>query len=345
MTHTNGNTSEVTYYTVSEDAFFLGTVMLVNSLRVKGNDGKIVVLDMGLTPRQRKLLERETEVVTLRERIAGTPASMKPYPHLLGASGTVVVIDSDIVVTAPLDDALDLARNGKIVATPAWLESTRNRWYAEWEQVLQLRAPLRREEWFHNGFVVVSTEHWPQLLERWWELCALAPADQAWLDHQPFNAPDADALNALLMSEIPRSALALLPRGDEAFGGDIVIEDVFTLRCTLNGRPARFVHYPDSPKPWHRRGWARAGTAAYARIMRRLLFAPDVPVRLEPSDAPLWLQPGARGRIALAAFDVANGTVGLASRHLPESARGRARDWRRKVMGRRTRPTVGSESA
>ena len=24
---------------------------------------------------------------------------MKPYPHLVGASGTVVVIDSDIVVT------------------------------------------------------------------------------------------------------------------------------------------------------------------------------------------------------------------------------------------------------
>jgi hypothetical protein len=346
MTQTMKSTQgDVTYYTVSEDDFFLGTVMLVNSLRVTGNDGKVVVLDAGLLPEQRRLLERDAEVVTLPARIQGTPASMKPYPHLLDASGTVVVIDSDIVVTAGLDDALDLARNGKIVAAPAWLESTRNRWFAEWEQALQLRAPLRREEWFHNGFVVLSIDHWPQLLERWWELCELAPAEQAWLDHQPFNAPDADALNALMMSEIPRSALALLPEGDEAFGGDITIQHVPTLRCTMNGRPVRFVHYPDSPKPWQRRGWVRAGATAYARIMRRLLFAPDVPLRVETADTPLWLRPTTRGRLALAALGAANRTVGWTSRRLPEAARNRARDWRRKAIGHRARSTVGPEGA
>ena len=40
-----------------------------------------------------------------------------------------------------------------------------------------------------------------------------------WGSRSPFNAPDQDALNALLMSEIPREALALLPEREQVFGG------------------------------------------------------------------------------------------------------------------------------
>ena len=42
--------------------------------------------------------------------------------------------------------------------------------------MLKLRAPLRREEWFHNGFVALEAGDWPDLLERWWELNELVPA-------------------------------------------------------------------------------------------------------------------------------------------------------------------------
>jgi hypothetical protein len=325
--------AKVTYYTVSDAEFFLGTVMLLNSLRVTGNEGKLVVLDVGLEPRQRALLERHADVVDVSKKIAGSPVSMKPYPYLVGASGTVVVIDSDIVATARLDDALDLARAGRIVAAPAW-EEARNRWYAEWEPTLKLRAPLRREEWVHNGFVVLDTDDWPNLLERWWELCELVPAEQAFLDNQPFNAPDADALNALLMSEIPRTALALIPEGDEAFAGHVVIEDVQRLRCTLNGRPTRLLHYADSPKPWQRRGWLRAGAIGYARVMRRLLFAPDVTLRLDPADAPVWMRPGRQGQVALATLAAASWIIEQSLRCLPESTQNRLRDLRRRAVGR-----------
>jgi hypothetical protein len=325
---------DVTYYTVAEAAFFLGAVMLVNSLRVTGNDGKIVVVDVGLAPDQRRLLESHAEVVAPSQTIHPTPGTMKPYPYLLGATGTVVVIDSDIVVTARLDDALDLARNGKVVAAPAWLESVRHRWFAEWEEALELRAPLRREEWFHNGFVVVSTDRWPRLLKRWWEVCGLVPTEQALLKNQPFSAPDADSLNALMMSEFPRSALALLPEGYEAFGGDVVIENVQTLRCTLRGRPTGLLHYPDRPKPWQSPGWLRVGATAFAPIMRRLLFASDVPLRVEPSAVPLWLRPSATGRAALMVLAAANWTIGWASRHLPERPRNRVRNWRRTAVRR-----------
>ena len=331
----DGRRGDATYYTISDAEFFLGTVMLLNSLRLTGNEGKLVVLDAGLDPAQRTLLEGHADVVDVPKKIAGTPVSMKPYPHLVGASGTVVLVDSDIIVTGRLDEALNLAHEGRIVAAPAWTEAARNRWFAEWEPTLKLRAPLRREEWFHNGFVVLEVGRWPNLLERWWELNELVPAEQAFLENQPFNAPDADSLNALLMSEIPRSALALLPEGNEAFGGHVTIEDVESLGCTLNGIPTRLLHYPDSPKPWQRRGWVRAGATAYATIMRRLLFEPDLPLPLDPADVPVWLRPSLRGRVALWARAAANSTIGWVSRRLPETGRDRLRDWRRKAVGRR----------
>src|SRR4051794_8977367 len=327
--------TDATFYTISEARFFLGTVMLLNSLRLTGNKGKLVVLDAGLEPAQRALLGRHAEVVDLPRKILNAPGTMKPYPFMVDASGAVVLIDSDIVVTGSLHDTLDLAREGRIVAAPAWKETTRKRWFAEWETALELRAPLRREEWFHAGFVVLETKHWPEFLERWYELCERVPTDQAFKDDQLFNAQDADTLNALLMSEIPRSALALLPQGDEAFAGDIVVEDVRSLRCTLNERPTRFLHYPDSPKPWQRRGWLRAGATGYAKIMRRLLFAPDVQLRLDPADVAVWIRPGLRGRLALAALTAANAAISLSSRHLPEPTQDRLRDWRRKTVGRR----------
>jgi hypothetical protein len=37
----------VTFYTVSNEPYFLGTVALLNSLRKTGNDGSFVVLDAG----------------------------------------------------------------------------------------------------------------------------------------------------------------------------------------------------------------------------------------------------------------------------------------------------------
>ena len=326
---------KTTYYTISDAEFFLGTVMLLNSLRLTRNEGNLVVLDAGLDSFQRTLLERHVDIVDIPKKIAGTPGSMKPYPYLVGASGTVVLIDSDIVVTGLLDDTLELAREGQIVAAPAWCEANRTRWFAEWEPTLKLRAPLRREDWVNAGFVVFETEQWPRLLERWWEVNELVPAEQAFLDNQPFNAVDADALNALLMSEIPRSALSLLRDGDEAFPGRVVIEDVESLRCTLNGRPTRLLHYPDSPKPWQRRGWVRAGATTYAKIIHRLLFEPDVPLGLDPADVAVWLRPSPRGRGALRRRAAANSTISWLSRRLPETGRNRLRDWRRKAVGRR----------
>jgi len=259
---------EVTYYTVADHGFFLGAVALLNSLRLTRNAGRVVVLDAGLTPEERDVLADHATVVTPPRRITGNPVLMKPYAHFLEPSGIVVVIDSDIIVTGSLDVAVALAREGKICAFPAW---ARHRWYAEWEEMLKLRAPLRREEHVNSGFVAFSTRHWPDLLKRWWELCELVPAREVFgAGSVFFYAGDQDALNALLMSEISREAVARLPDVDSAFAGHVAVDDIDDLVCTMDGHRTTIVHYLDSPKPWQPSGWLRLAATSYLRLLKRL---------------------------------------------------------------------------
>ena len=320
----------VTYFTVSNHAYFLGTVALLNSLRVTGNLDPLVVLDAGLLPGERALLKPHADVVSMPED-RGNPVLLKPFPHVIGATGVILVIDSDIIVTSSLESTIDLARAGKICLCPAWVEAARTRWFAEWESTLELRAPLRREDWLHDGFVLFDTTHWPDLLERWWDVCSLVPPDEIFAADTPFNAGDADAINALLMSEIPREAVGVLAEGDEVYAGDVTIENLETLQCSVEGRPPLFIHVPDRPKPWERSGWSRRGSDVYLRLMRRLLFGPDVELRLEPDLVPFWLRPGANGRLALSTLVGMTKIAVPVAERVPDGVNERLRRMRRKI--------------
>ena len=74
----------------------------------------------------------------------------------------------------------------------------------------------------------------------------------------------------------------------------------------VGGRPAKLLHL-DNPKPWERSGWLRLGATDYIRLMRRLLFASDVPLSLDRSQAPLWLRPRLGGELTLRASGVEPG--------------------------------------
>jgi hypothetical protein len=184
--------------------------------------------------------------------------------------------------------------------------AVRHRCFPEWEETLALGSPLYPNIYVNSGFVAFSSDHRPHLLERWREVCELIPPSEMWGSQSPFQAPDQDALNALLMSEIPREALALLAEAEATFGGDITVEDLETLTCKVNGEPKTILHYLDSPKPWERSGWLRLASTDYVRLMRRLLFAADVPLRLGPDQVPLWLRPGVGGELTLRALGSAN---------------------------------------
>lgn len=324
-----GQAPSVSYYTVSNDAYFLGTVALLNSLRVTGNEGELVVLDAGLAPARRAALEGHAKIVSIPDD-RGHAWLLKPFPHLLGVEGVVVMIDSDIIVTAPLAPLTSLAGEGKICVYPAWTTAARRRWFPEWEEMLQLREPLRRQEWVHDGVVIFDTSRWGELLQRWWEVCGRGRSEEMSTSGWGFNG-DADALNALLMSEFPQQALEVLPHGEEVFAGDVAVDDLESLVCRVAGERVRVIHVPDRPKPWEPLGWSRRGGVTYLQLMRRLLFSSDVPVRLRPEDVPLWLRPGPGGRLALSVLGGLSSVLLRLARAVPPSAGERLRRLRRKV--------------
>jgi hypothetical protein len=318
----------VTYFTVSTHRFFPGTVALLNSLRLTGNAGQLVVLDAGLRSNEQELLREQATVFALPKTAETHPVVTKTYAHLSQPSGVVIVIDSDMIVTGSLEHIVALAGEGKICAYPDFA-AVRGRWFPEWHETLGLRAPLRPDVYVNTGLVAFSTDHWPHLLERWREVCELIPPGEMWGSRSPFNAPDQDALNALLMSEIPREALALLPERDNVFGGHAVVEDFDTLACTCDGQPTKILHLLDSPKPWESSGWLRLASTDYVRLMRRLLFARDVPLRLDPDLVRPWLRPSWRGELTLGALGATNKLLVRTAYMLPEPFRTRLRQFRR----------------
>ncbi len=322
-------TSDASYYTVSDHGAFIGTVALLNSLRVTGHAGKLHVLDIGLTAGERRFLERAATVVSLPTESAPHPWLLKPYPHLLEPSGTVVLVDSDIIVTRSLGDLIALSEEGKICVYPD-PPATRDRWFSEWRDALSLRAPLRPATYVNAGFVLFSVDRWPELLSRWWETCERLPAGQvsSW---GPFYAGEQDALNALLMSEVPRAAVALLPADEATLGSDVRVDDPRTLRSSRDGRPITILHYGGRPKPWHPSGWTRLTGRAYIDLIPRLLFMNDVPLQLEPGDVPPWLRPGFRGNLLRASLGPTSRTAARLAATAPDSLRRRLRALRTRV--------------
>ncbi|MGH9892863.1 MAG: hypothetical protein ACREA0_12910, partial [bacterium] len=90
------------FFTICTASYFPGTVAMLNSLRLTGNRGEIVILDRGLVPWQRRVLEQHATVVDIPATSSGHPTRLKAYPHLFGYTGLIVFIDSDMIVTRSL---------------------------------------------------------------------------------------------------------------------------------------------------------------------------------------------------------------------------------------------------
>jgi hypothetical protein len=295
-------------YTLADHRYFVGLVALLNSLRLTGNRQELVVLDCGLEERQRALVSAHATVVRLPADAARRHVLAKPYVHRLAAPSELVVwIDSDVIVTGSIDGIVAGAARGSIGVFPVDWPEQRGRCRPEWPELFSLTAPLRSQTYVNAGFCAVSTSHWPTLLQRWSELCARIPDGVTFhgeIDSNPLWAGDQDALNALLMSEIPERAVHLLPEPGAVFPPDmerVEIVDLERLACSIDGAPVTMLHYSWVPKPWVPRAWRRMDRPlqdAYARLLPRVIFGDDVPLALEPHDVPAWLRAGAVGTTA-----------------------------------------------
>ncbi len=327
--------SEARFYTISDSGFFVGTVALLNSLRLTGHDQELVVLDCGFTDSERRILEG-AGVSLVRPIDRANAYLLKPYPALLDPDGIVVVIDSDMAVTDSLDPILARAAKGDLCVFPDH-PTDLTRWFAEWEQLFELRAPLRRQTYMNAGFLAVSAERWLPLLERWRELCVrLDPLSEQLGHPEALAQRDQDVLNALLMSEVHPDELHLLPPYELDLRR-IEVEDPATLRCVADGRRQPILHLALSPKVFQRGGWRRVGmNASYVQLLPRLLFEPDVLVRLEPEAVPLWVRPGRFPRLVAQAVSPYSRlrTVPRRVRRIPHRLVREARKLRAVVPGR-----------
>ncbi|MEA2207399.1 MAG: hypothetical protein QOE77_4175 [Blastocatellia bacterium] len=330
---------DATFFTVSDERFFVGTVCTVNSLRLTGHDQEIVVLDLGLSSDQRRRLEQAATVVDPPGTHSGTVFAYKPFPFLLGATGTIVLIDSDMIVTRSLEPVIEDAAAGRVVMFSD-LPAMSGRWFAEWEELFNLHTPPRREEYMNAGFVAMSIDHFPDFLERWWHASVLVPPERTLgkgaRGTDPFCFSDQDALNALLMSEVPAGTVARLPHEEapsEGFLASVEVVDEASLACRLGAHSPYVLHYWGGPKPWEPVAWMRVRRNAYVKLMPRLLFAPDAPVPVAPEELPRWLRPGRLERAQLNALSAANGALRFALDRLSPDTRRKAAMLRKRLVG------------
>ena len=317
------------FFTISDARFFVGTVALLNSLRLLGHRDELVVLDLGFTEEQRRRLAPECSFLSPPAGV--DPYLAKPFPALVEPGGLIVLIDSDIVLTQPLEPVLERARAGKICVYPDhWSDLDRR--FDEWQELFRLDAPLRRREYMNAGFVAVSSDVWPGFFQRWWDACALIPTipDEV-RGSEPVAQRDQDALNALLMSEISESAIEQLP-GYEWDLARIAVTDAQRLRCRAGSEEQPLLHTPLSPKRWQPGGWRRVRRDAYMTVAPRLLLAHDVALRLEPDELPVWLRRGLIPRLVVVALDAFNRVAAYAAR-LRRAPRKLSREARR-LLGR-----------
>ena len=293
---------QVRFFTSADSRFFVGAAAMLNSLAISGNRGDAFVLDVGLHPEQRERISQVAEVLTLPPKLRGLhPLFAKLTPDVFWSDGVVVLLDSDMLVTSSLDPLVDQAAAGKIAVHPDH-EITLGRQFPEMVTTFELKAPLRPQRTVNTSPLAISLEHWPDFLERWRRACERLPPDWPERGFGPLGLADQDALNAILMSEVPPEAIWIGPEtstvhADELSGVQIL--DAETLTCLHRGETPLVLHYGLSPKAWQAAGWRRVRASdAYIRLLRRVLFAHDVGIPAQRREVPIWLRAGAVGRLA-----------------------------------------------
>ncbi len=304
---------DVRAFTVGDEAFFLGVVALLNSLRITGNTMPVTVLDAGLAPWQRTLLEPHCELVRARGGVAAY--LLKVDAPMAADADITLMLDSDIIVTGSLAPVVESAAAGQVCTYSNQEDQTR--WFAEWQELFELRAPLRRQPYVNSGAVAVSQALKPGFLPRWAELCERMVGEPVMSKattgrDYPFWLADQEALNALLQSELaPEEVVCIRPPGmiiGPTYLARTRVDDRLALACSWEGEPVTMLHAVGMIKPWQPRASRELRRTAYLTCLRRALAGPDLEVRVPPDRLPVWLRPGAAARAVsrvLNTYDVA----------------------------------------
>jgi hypothetical protein len=284
--------ADIAFCCVADERYFLGAVGLVNSLRLVGHDEPILLLDCGLRPEQREALATEATI---------TPAPADVPPWLLKAviplsrgPAVSVLVDSDIIVTRSLAPLLDRADDGRIVA----FRDRQQRFFGEWGE-LTGAGPAQRRPYVSSSLVIAGGEPGRRTLELLDELRSRVDFELTlWrrnVRDYPFLYADQDLLNAILATRIDPARVDALEQRLAAtppFRGLRVV-DPASLRCRYRDGAEPYAVHQYMRKPWLEPTF----DGVYSQLLRRLLTADDVAVRVPGEWLPERLRADRAGRL------------------------------------------------
>ena len=278
----------VAFYCVADARYFLGAVGLVNSLRLLGHDEPVVLLDCGLTDEQRELLGAEAELIEAPEGIP--PTLLKTVAPLERPADVMVLLDTDLVVTRPLTELVELAAEGKVVAFSKGVD----RWVPEWGDVLGLgEVPPRT--YLDFALLCASAEVGAPVLELLGERQDRIEFERTmWGSHDEgyeLLYADQDVLNAILAARVSDERTVVLDHRlapVPPFEG-LRVADERTLRCVYDDGVEPYVVHHFIVKPW----LEPTHHGVYSQLLRRLLIGDDVAVRVPEDEIPRRLRSGA----------------------------------------------------
>jgi len=274
------------FYTVADSNFFPGVVALLNSLRVVGHEEPLFVLDCGLDRAQREMLAPHATLVSAPS--GAHPVMLKWRAPLTHPAQVMVLLDADMIITRPLNDLLEGAAAGRIVA----FESGVDRFFPEWGDLLGL-GTSQRHRYLNAGAVAVSRGVGMELLELLRDGLSKVDVNRGWYSvlepSYPFWLLEQDVLNAVLSARFADRLAPLELRLAATFpfeGVDLV--DEATLRCAhQDGVEPYLLHHI-----WHKPWLTVTPENVYSRLLTRLLVNSDVALRLPKHVRPLRLRGG-----------------------------------------------------
>jgi hypothetical protein len=268
------------------------------------------MLDCGLSDGQRSLLENAATVVQKPSGIRA-PQLAKWVAPLEMPAEVMVLLDVDVVVVSPLDELIQSARAGKVVA---FAGPKPDRFFKHaWGEALAVEG-LEPTTYVNAGFIALPDNPGTAILEEVRQLESRIELSnsrgfgQDASEDDPFYLADNDSWNAVFCARAADRLWALERELAPArpFSGLRSI-DPQTLECRYDdGRSPYLLHH------WGGEPWLfRTATSVYSALLPRLLTADDLALRVPSAQLPRWLR-GAPAR----AID----------RHLYARA-GRARNW------------------
>ena len=279
------------FYCVADAAFFLGAAGMISSLRLQGHTEPIYLLDLGLAEWQREALAGEVIMVDTSEEVP--PHLSKTIAPLAHPAETMVLIDTDMIVTRSLRPLLDAAADGKLVA----FRDRQQRFFPEWGEVLR-GAEARPGPYLSSGLVVLSGSQGGEVL-------GLLAEAQDRVDYSrtywrgndreyPYLYADQDVLNAIVATRIEPARVVALDGRLAATPPyrRLRLVDVATLCCEFDDGTVPYVLHQFVRKPWLEPMYH----GIYPRCLARLLLSDDVAIRVPPEAVPRWMRRGARAR-------------------------------------------------